>query len=302
MSRPDGTTDPEDPEETVDLARRPCAECGGEVDPDRYCLRCGTRAPLPRDHYRQQPASWVAGVCDRGLHKPGNEDALALAASEQPGEYAVLVVLDGVSMADDSAAASLAGARAARDVLWHRAAAEDDPEADPLLAAAHAADTAIRAHSDPDSNNPASATFLVVVVERGRLRHGNVGDSRAYWIPDAGAAVQLTSDDAVGNALTKWLGPDSRDPVPRVGAIEVAAPGWVVACTDGLWDHVPSPAALQGHVAAAGAATPPELADALFRLALDAGGHDNITVAVARVGAVRDNGLTDVEEGGSTDG
>ncbi len=97
--------------------RRPCLACGGDVGPDGYCDQCGAKAPSERDHFREQPAPWVAGVCDRGIRHTENEDAMALLASATPGERAVLVVMDGVSNTEDSSDASLAGARAARDVL-----------------------------------------------------------------------------------------------------------------------------------------------------------------------------------------
>ncbi|QYJ04484.1 protein phosphatase 2C domain-containing protein [Nocardioides panacisoli] len=298
--------------------RRRCGECGGEVAPDRYCLQCGVRAPDPRDHDRQRPASWVAGVCDRGRHKPGNEDALALAASATPGEYAALVVLDGVSMADDSAAASLAGARAACEVL--RSAPVVDGTPDPLVSATEAAADAVTAHAEPGSANPASATFLAVTVTGDRVRHAGVGDSRAYWVPDAGVAVQLTTDDSLArvqmdagvardvaeaspqaHAITKWLGRDSEDPSPRIGEDTVVGPGWVVACTDGLWHYASAASALQACVTRLGGGSAAELAEGLWRFALEAGGHDNITVAVARVGAVRDNGDSE-RAGEATDG
>src|SRR5450631_4694040 len=94
-----------------------CPACGGEVATDGYCGTCGARAPKHRDHFSEQPAPWVAAVCDRGLRHTRNEDAVALAAGAVPGSHAVLVVCDGVSSSVDSDLASLAAARAARDVL-----------------------------------------------------------------------------------------------------------------------------------------------------------------------------------------
>ena len=74
-----------------------CLSCGSEVGADGYCTVCGTKAPIPRDHYVEQPASWVAAVCDRGVKHHRNEDATAVAADAEPGSRAVLVVCDGVS-------------------------------------------------------------------------------------------------------------------------------------------------------------------------------------------------------------
>ncbi len=289
---------------------RPCPACGGEVGPDLYCLQCGTKAPSERDHFREAPASWVAGVCDKGVGKGRNEDAMALLGGTEPGSRAVLVVLDGVSNLVDSDVASLAGARAAREVLRmplpsgmgtpdSRSAAV----AKVFLDAVTAANTAIVAVTDPDEPNPASATFVAGVLEGPLLHYANVGDSRAYWLPDEGPGVQLSVDDSIAqaqiaagvprevaenspqaHAITKWLGRDSEDLVPHVGAIQVTAPGWVLVCSDGLWNYASTPEALQVQVRAAGTADPTELALALVAFANASGGHDNITATLARVG------------------
>ena len=110
--------------------------------------------------------------------------------------------------------------------------------------AAAAANTAIIAVTDPDSPNPASATFTAAVLEGARISWANIGDSRTYWIPDAGTPLQLSVDDSLAqaqiasgvprevaengpqaHAITKWLGRDSEDFVPTVGSIEVSEPG-----------------------------------------------------------------------------
>lgn len=300
------------PDPPPDPGRRPCAACGGEVGPDLYCMSCGTKAPSERDHFRENPASWVAGVCDKGLRKSRNEDAMALLAGEQPGSRAVLVVMDGVSSSIDSDVASLAGARAAREVLRTPLPAgmgtpqsRDAAVAKVFADAAAAANTAIIAVTDPDSPNPASATFTVGVLEGTRISTAQIGDSRAYWIPDEGEAVQLTVDDSVAqqqiasgvakeeaetgqfaHAITKWLGRDSQDFVPSVSGIDVVGAGWLLVCSDGLWNYASEPAALQAQVRAVGQVDPGTLALALVEFANASGGHDNITVAVARVGPV----------------
>ena len=108
---------PPAPAPEVATTPRVCRECGGDVADDGYCTRCGAEADSPRDHFSEQPAAWVAAVCDRGIRHSRNEDAVALDAGPEPGSHAVLVVCDGVSSSTDSDVASLAAARAARDVL-----------------------------------------------------------------------------------------------------------------------------------------------------------------------------------------
>lgn len=298
------------PDPPPDPGRRPCATCGGEVGPDLYCLSCGTKAPSERDHFRENPSTWVGGVCDKGVKKSRNEDAMALLAGVQPGSRAVLVVLDGVSNLVDSDVASLAGARAAREVLRTPLPAgmgtpqsRDAAVTKVFTDAAAAANNAIVAITEPDEPNPASATFTVAVLEGMRISHANLGDSRCYWLPDEGEPVQLTVDDSVAqaqiasgvakevaetgefaHAITKWLGRDAQDVVPAVGFLDIAGPGWVLACSDGLWNYASAPAAIQAQVRAATAVDPVGIALELVAFANAAGGHDNITAALARVG------------------
>ena len=299
-------TDPETPPEP-----RRCAECQGTIGPDGYCESCGVKAPSERDHFEETPAAWVAGVCDRGLVHSRNEDAMALVASATPSERAVLVVCDGVSNSTDSDVASLAGARAAREVLrtplpqgMGTPASRAGAIAAVLGNAAEAANDAVVASTDPASTNPASATFAVAVLEGDLVAHANIGDSRVYWLPDAGPAVQLTVDDSAAeqqieagvprevaetspqaHAITKWLGRDAPDVTPRTGQLTVTGPGWLLACSDGLWNYASEPAAMAAQVAAAQTDEPLALATALVAFANAQGGRDNITAALARVGA-----------------
>ena len=60
--------------------------------------------------------------------------------------------------------------------------------------------------------------------------------------------------------------------------------GLLVVCTDGLWNYFDEPAKLAELVAAASDPSPAGIARWLTDAALDAGGQDNITVAVVPVG------------------
>jgi serine/threonine protein phosphatase PrpC len=143
---------------------------------------------------------------------------------------------------------------------------------------------------------------------------GNVGDSRAYWLPDAATspALQLSEDDSfaaaqmsagmprkeaetsVGaHAITRWLGVDSPDDLtPHTQAVELSEDGWLLVCSDGLWNYRSDATDLQRLVhetverLGADGRNPPALAQALTDFANQAGGIDNITVALARVGDV----------------
>lgn len=290
-----------------------CRECGGVVDGDGYCTTCGAKAPRERDHATAQPQPWLAAVCDKGIRHLRNEDAVAVAAGAEPGGRAAMVVCDGVTSACDSDVASLAAARAALDVLWSRAG---DPPPDDLgsalgarlVAATDAAAAAVTATARPEhGDSPPSCTFVAAVVEDGLVVVGVVGDSRAYWVPDDGAGVGLTVDDswaaqqiAAGtprevaetgpraHAITRWLGLDAPDHTPRLTSLLVDRPGWLVLCSDGLWNYCSAADDLAALVRSTAAAAKPEplaTASALVDWANAQGGHDNITVALARLGA-----------------
>ena len=304
----------------ADPGVRPCVRCGGRVAEDGYCTECGEPAASERDHWAERPATWVAGVCDRGVRHSRNEDAMALAASPSATAdraFAALVVCDGVSSAPDSDVASLAAARAARDLLaagapegtspvvgepTARVAAWSALVGDASRAAQDAILTTVGAMADRE--NPPSCTFVAAVVDGPLVVTGWVGDSRAYWIPDEGDAHQLSVDDSwaqemmaqgiprvqaesspQAHAITRWLGPDAPDPVARTAATFPDRDGWVLVCSDGLWNYC-SPAA---DLAALLHATqervghdPQTVAGALVDWANAQGGRDNITATLAR--------------------
>src|SRR5205085_776576 len=96
---------------------------------------------------------------------------------------------------------------------------------------------------------------------------GWVGDSRAYWLPDTAEARQLSTDDswaaeaiALGvareeaesgpnaHAITRWLGADAPDPTPHILDATLDSAGWVLVCSDGLWNYCSEAAELAGLV------------------------------------------------------
>ena len=231
-----------------------------------------------------------------------------------------------------------AGAAAQFQASGGRSGPHDVPTMAITMAAIAAAADAANAPppaalADPDFAGSA-CTLVMAVVEPSpsggvRVNAGWVGDSRAYWLPDdaAQAALQLTIDDSwaaeaiahgvpredaermpQAHAITRWLGPDSPDPMPKRSTQDVVGPGWVLVCSDGLWNYtsaadrmadlvrrlsLPAAGAAAAVAPQADAATPATtatvtplvLADRLVGWAIEQGGHDNITVALARVSA-----------------
>ena len=284
-----------------------CTACGGTIDTDGYCQVCGAKAPDPRDHYTDTPADWVGGACDRGLRHSRNEDAMALWAQQSS---AVLVVCDGVSSSIDPDAAAITAADTVRSFLVDVVSDLADASADEVLATAfveatRAANEAVIAITDPESTNAASATLAVAVVHGDRVYFANLGDSRIYLLSETRQEL-LSLDDSMAqafiaegmsrteaeslpraHAITKWLGRDAIDIEPRVGSVQVSEPAWVLVCSDGLWNYASEPAQLWARLSAIeDASSPATIAEGLVSWANTQGGHDNITVALARFPAL----------------
>jgi len=292
-----------------------CRACGGTIAADGYCELCGEPALSERDHWSELPSALVGGVSDRARRKSRNEDAMALAVS---GTTAVLVVCDGVSNVPDSDVASLSAARAARDVLVTGAAGSTVGAWSALLVtAAAAADQAIADATGDTSDRvePPSCTFVAAVVDGPTVVAGWLGDSRVYWLPDEGQPQQVSVDDSAanemmargvprakaeasreGHAITRWLGPDAETVVPQTATTRAQGAGWVLVCSDGLWNYCSEATdiadLLRRSVAQVGTA-PDVIAAELVRWANEQGGHDNITAALARVAAPVDTVHTD---------
>jgi serine/threonine protein phosphatase PrpC len=124
----------------------------------------------------------------------------------------------------------------------------------------------------------------------------HVGDSRAYrwragslerltedhsWVFQEVAQGRMTAEQAVRhprrNAMVRTIGLDPEVPV-EVARLEVAPGDRALLCSDGLWDELD-----EKILADALWMKPAECVRHLVELANLAGGHDNITAAVARV-------------------
>jgi len=267
-----------------------CAACdtayaGGEA----YCDHCGRRRPIGRAH-AELALGGAAGVTDRGQRRRGNEDALAIGRT---GSAGAAVVCDGVSTSIHADTAAHDAAEAGIAALLAALAHGTDP-AKATLEGARAAAAAARATAGPDAgNSPPSCTYVSGVVTAEAVTVGWIGDSRAYWLgPDPAC---LTVDDSVAGqlaagrplppaldadpesrALIRWLGADSDDPEAQVVSLRPAGPGRLLLCSDGLHDYLSDPAAL----AAESAGELIDVARHLTAIAVNGGGHDNITVAV----------------------
>jgi serine/threonine protein phosphatase PrpC len=284
----------------------------GRPDADGYCDSCGTliSAGRRRDECRAPAAALVS---DPGLIHARNEDAGVVATA---AGLVFAVVCDGVSSAPQPDAASRAAVGAATDALRAHLrhpgpTAGDDHTGPALRAAVAAAATAVGGLAGPVppglGEGVPACTFVAAVLDpAGSLHVANVGDSRAYWLPDDGRPSQLTIDDSWAtdailagadpalvwadrraHALTGWLGADTGSVEPQVSSMRLPGPGLVVVCSDGLWNYLLDLAAFADRVRRAhreAGADPLGCARLLVDFARDCGGRDNITVAVLRHG------------------
>jgi serine/threonine protein phosphatase PrpC len=307
VAKSDAVPEPEVPGSAVPQAS-PCVACGiGAVDGNGYCGHCGHIPPRRRDHMEQE-LTRVCAVTDRGVRHRRNEDAFAVAETALPDgtPAAIAVVCDGVSSSSrPDAASEVASATASKALCTALSCGTKARQAmhEALLAASKSVNSLAEGEiSDPEANAPA-CTFVSAITTGELLTVGWVGDSRAYWIPDDRAfdnPARLTEDDSWAarmvdagllseedayaddraHAITGWLGADAVDLDPHTASFEPGRPGVVVICTDGLWNYAESAAELAAVVPPDARTRPLHCARTLVGMALDGGGHDNITVAV----------------------
>jgi serine/threonine protein phosphatase PrpC len=289
------------------LTKGPCADCGNESHFDEYCTVCGNRRAEPdRDAVE---LGKIVLITDRGIEHARNEDAAAagiLGNAERPDAIAV-VVCDGVSSSDEPQVAAVAASKAGVDAMLATFATSRKTRAAVLAGLGAAAKAAAAAATD--SGRAPSCTYtgaIVVLTGEGaaQVTVGNVGDSRAYWLPEPPAtAQQLTVDDSLAqelitagaaadsdavqrgaHTLTRWLGADS-DPQPwsetSVQTTSAVGPGALLLCSDGLWNYLPDAADIAPYC---NGTDPSAAARALTEFALEAGGQDNITVVIVPIG------------------
>ena len=279
-----------------------CVSCGAtEIDADGFCASCGFAQPAKRDRVELDLGA-AAGVSDRGLRHHRNEDAMALRLTTgrdagDPPQHIVAVVCDGVSTSDRPDDAAKAAADTAADLLLVSARDAADLE-EATRDAIGAALAAVVGLNDGGTNAPA-CTYVSAVVTPDAVTVGWVGDSRAYWLADGGS-FRITEDDSWAqrmvtgghlteaeaaadprsHALVAWLGADAGTVRPHVRTIRPEVPGAVLVCSDGLWNYLSDAEKLASAALPNAMDAPFTAATELTALAIERGGHDNVTVVV----------------------
>lgn len=284
-----------------------CQKCGAaadRIDVDGYCLECGFRQIVPtHDTIELQTAPNLAGASNRGRRHHQNEDAIALDIVVP--NTSVIVVCDGVSSSQHPELASQAAATACAQAIC---AALVQGTSDPSIALFEGVDAALNAVAsipiDRTSSLDASSTTIVTAIVRDRIATiGWLGDSRAYWL-SAEKSSQLTQDDSwlreaveagytlaeaeaspYAHAIVRWLGADTleADSQPNLITFPLPGAGYLLLCSDGLWNYAPEPAYLYHVLQQAPSTQPIDIARHLIDYANQQGGQDNITVGILAV-------------------
>ena len=235
----------------------------------------------------------LGSATDVGRRRDHNEDALTTFRTDDG--RVVCIVADGMG-------GHLAGEVASElaiEVLERELGA---PFGDPRTALREAIERANleiwdEAQQDPAKNGMGS-TVVAAILTADQAIFANAGDSPAFLVRD-GVAEQVTHDHGVvaeqvqagiispedaehhpfRHVLTRCLGADDSVDVELYPALDLRSGDMLVLCSDGLTEHVKLAEVAQY-------ATEPDPATAargLIELANARGGHDNITVVVARV-------------------
>lgn len=251
----------------------------------------------------------VACASHIGLRHETNQDAAALGI-DGSGHHIVLVVADGVSSTEGAEECARVASHTARDYLAatmdQGLPINDDDTVTLFERTFQKTHEAVVSGSGPIG----ACTLAVAVATHDRIVVGNIGDTRTYWFPDDGDPIRLSIDDSMAqaqmdlglsreeaergigaHAITKWIGASATDVAPRVMAYKPQQSGWLLVCSDGLWNHVPDAGDFarlmadlvsKAHTDDHGHASPAGVADGLIAYANNCGGHDNITVALWR--------------------
>ena len=275
-----------------------------------YTVTPGTAATLRVDLTDAAAARGdVACASHIGLRHETNQDAAALGI-DGSGHHIVLVVADGVSSTEGAEECARVASHTARDYLTatmdQGLPINDDDTVTLFERTFQKTHEAVVSGSGPIG----ACTLAVAVATHDRIVVGNIGDTRTYWFPDDGDPVRLSIDDSMAqaqmdlglsreeaergigaHAITKWIGASATDVAPRVMAYKPQQSGWLLVCSDGLWNHVPDAGDFarlmadlvsKAHTDDHGHASPAGVANGLIAHANNCGGHDNITVALWR--------------------
>lgn len=244
-------------------------------------------------------------LTDIGRVRTRNQDTLGHCVPTTPELVAesgrLFIVADGAGGVGGARAGKVASRFAVWKVkdVYFRAAGSDAPIGERLRSAMLAANDAIREHVNRPRPTTQMATTMVAAVIRGaELTLANVGDSRAYLFR-GGTIRQLTQDHSLvaglladgiitkeeaanhpqRNVILYSLGSAPSEPRIDIFSLTLRQDDVVLLCTDGLTRYVDDQQLLDLM-----SDLPPDKAgQRMIDFANEAGGADNITVALLAV-------------------
>lgn len=246
----------------------------------------------------------IGSATDVGMKRKENQDYHAYFPPEEGAvnQKGLLIALaDGMG----GHAGGRTASKTAVDVLMHeyyKSTSESIPDA--LAQAFRMANEKVlaKSQSDPDCEGMGS-TLTAVVLKKNRMYHAHVGDSRGYLIED-NQLTQFTEDHSYVASLLRAgaitpeqaaTHPDSNIITRAIGIkeeLEIDLSGhhtpiqegqYILLCCDGLWGLVPE-ADILDTIHRYG--DPDTICQQLVEKANQNGGHDNITVVIARIDKV----------------
>ena len=286
---------------------------------DLFCQTCGMQLTNDRNHYSEQPGRWLAATTDRGRRHHRNEDASATDADEAAGFGILVVCDGVSSAQDTDLASlvgaraardRLRSLRTGSDRTGHGTDDRGERISAALIGAVEAAHQAVLGSDRSADQRLQYAAAAVIDAEL--IGWASVGDSRVYWLPDQDVTPSdrshdpapdlsprlLSHDDSIAelqiaagvprddaehgpqaHSITNWIGHQAPESAAEIGVFAPQSSGWLIVCSDGLWNYASDPAALRDvlnlllHGLRPGALA---LADALVRWAGDQGGADNV--------------------------
>ncbi|MBM4069522.1 MAG: hypothetical protein FJ271_11315 [Planctomycetes bacterium] len=262
----------------------------------------------------------IAAWTTTGMVRTGNEDALSVlhavdARQDDIYEYAIVLLADGMGGYEaGEVAAAMALTELKKNLvqqpMFSALAGKDTPAAAPfdveackkLLEAGlrHANREVYTASRAPGRGRRGmGCTAEAVYIDNQNIVVGHVGDSRTYHLHN-GRLIQLTRDQTLVSRLVELgqLTEEEAESHPRRNELQQAIGGqpdvvpgtyqgrlkrgdWVLVCSDGLTNHIPS-ADLEKMLSREAAGSAEEAARRLLNLVNLRGATDNATIVVVR--------------------
>lgn len=229
---------------------------------------------------------YIYAKTNKGLIRLSNQDSLLIA-------HNTYGVADGMGGHKGGETASRVAVQVVKDSLYGQS-----PCPEKLTAAFSAANARVYDMQKKDSALSGMGTTMTLLWESDKeMLIGHVGDSRAYLYRD-GKLTQQTADHSVvaelvrnkiitpemalthpyRSVITRALGTDPAVETDILTVEKKKDDLWLV-CSDGLYNMVPD-----NQITEVLSALPPEqAADKLLELAIDHGGHDNVSFVLGKV-------------------